>query len=135
MRVRVRTTGLLIESSGPLSEWDDGSMNTVLWLSLVMALAGCTGLVLAGKGMWQGWAIGLAVQPVWAIFAILTEGYGLLITCVMYGMVYGKNLIKWRKEEKKKRERKEFEERIRRTCESGLISMNEARRILNEPTP
>ncbi len=69
----------------------------VFWLSLVMALAGCTGLILAGKGMWQGWAIGLAVQPVWAAFAILTKGYGLLLTCMMYGIVYAKNLIKWRK--------------------------------------
>lgn len=49
--------------------------------------------------MWQGWAIGLAVQPVWAVFAFVTEAYGLLITCVMYGAVYGKNLIKWRSDE------------------------------------
>lgn len=74
--------------------------NTAFWLSLVMAFAGCTGLILAGKGMWQGWAIGLAVQPVWAIFAIVTKGYGLLITCMLYGFVYAKNLIKWRKEQK-----------------------------------
>lgn len=69
---------------------------TVFWLSLVMATAGCAGLVLAGRGMWQGWAIGLAVQPIWAVFAVITKGYGLLITCVMYGTVYAKNLHKWR---------------------------------------
>lgn len=71
---------------------------TVLVLSIVMAACGCLGLILAGRGMWQGWAIGLAVQPVWAIFALLTKGYGLLLTCLMYGTVYGKNLIKWRRE-------------------------------------
>lgn len=76
----------------------DGLDVVVLVLSLVMAAAGCLGMVMAGKGMWQGWAIGLAVQPVWAVFAILTEGYGLLITCVMYGTVYGRNLLKWRRE-------------------------------------
>lgn len=76
-------------------------MNTAFWLSLVMALAGCCGLVLAGQGKWQGWAIGLAVQPVWAVFAVVTEGYGLLITCVMYGTVYSKNLLKWRRDAKK----------------------------------
>lgn len=68
------------------------------WLSLIMATAGCAGLILAGKGYWQGWAIGLAVQPVWAVFAFVTKGYGLLITCIMYGTVYAKNLIKWRRE-------------------------------------
>ena len=71
---------------------------TVFILSLVMATAGCAGLVLAGKGRWEGWAIGLAVQPVWAVFAIVTKGYGLLITCVMYGSVYFRNLRKWRRD-------------------------------------
>ena len=70
----------------------------ILALSLVMASAGCAGLILAGRGMWQGWAIGLAVQPVWAVFAVVTKGYGLLITCIMYGVVYGRNLRKWRRE-------------------------------------
>lgn len=72
----------------------------VFALSLVLAGAGCTGLVLAGKGKWQGWLIGLCVQPVWAVFAIVTKGYGLLLTCLMYGTVYGKNLSKWRKEQR-----------------------------------
>lgn len=70
---------------------------TVLVLSLVLAAAGCTGLVLAGRGMWQGWAVGLAVQPVWALFALVTHGYGLLVTCLMYGTVYGRNLLAWRR--------------------------------------
>lgn len=74
-------------------------MTAAFWLSLVMAAAGCLGLVLAGRGMWQGWAIGLAVQPVWAAFGIITKGYGLLITCAMYGTVYARNLIKWRREQ------------------------------------
>jgi hypothetical protein len=71
---------------------------TVLILSLVLAVAGCTGLVLAGRGMWQGWAVGLAVQPVWAAFAIVTHGYGLLLTCLMYGSVYARNLLRWRRQ-------------------------------------
>lgn len=96
-------------------------MNTVFWLSLVMALAGCTGLVLAGKGMWQGWAIGLAVQPVWAIFAVLTKGYGLLITCVMYGIVYARNLIKWR------RTRLDNQSKVAIAIRGGVLTPNEVR--------
>lgn len=68
------------------------------WLSMVMALAGCVGLVLAGRGKWYGWAVGLAVQPVWFLFGILTEGYGLCLSALMYGSVYVTNLIRWREE-------------------------------------
>ena len=70
---------------------------TVILLSLVLATAGCTGLLLAGRGRWQGWALGLAVQPVWAVFAVVTKAYPLLLTCLMYGTVYSSNLIKWRR--------------------------------------
>lgn len=72
------------------------ALNAAFWLSLVLAGAGCTGLILAGRGKWYGWLIGLLVQPVWAIFAVITGAYGLLITCVMYGAVYVTNLRKWR---------------------------------------
>lgn len=79
-------------------------MNTATWLSLVLAAAGCTGLLLAGRGQWQGWAIGLAVQPVWAVFAVVTHAYGLLATCVAYGLVYGRNLHRWRARQTRERE-------------------------------
>jgi len=68
------------------------------WLSLVLAVAGCTGIILAGRGKVVGWVIGLAIQPVWAVFAIVSGGYGLLLTCLMYGTVYWINIVKWRKE-------------------------------------
>ncbi len=70
----------------------------ILALSLILAAAGCAGLILAGRGYWQGWAIGLAVQPVWAVFAVVTEAYGLLITAAMYAYVYGTNLARWLRE-------------------------------------
>lgn len=98
----------------------------VFVLSLVMALAGCAGLVLAGRGMWQGWAIGLAVQPVWAVFALVTKGYGLLITCVMYGTVYAKNLLKWRKQN---RELAIKRDAFLSAVQSGAMSVNEVREI------
>ncbi len=64
---------------------------------MVLGVVGITGIFLAGKGMWQGWALGLAVQPVWAAYGIVTKGYGLLLLCFGYGFVYAKNLISWRK--------------------------------------
>jgi len=67
-------------------------MTAAFWLSVVLACTGCAGLALAGRGKWQGWALGLAVQPVWAAFAVITKGYGLLVSCVLYGAVYTRNL-------------------------------------------
>jgi hypothetical protein len=99
----------------------------VFWLSIVMALAGCTGLYLAAKGKWQGWAVGLAVQPVWAIFALVTKGYGLLVTCGMYGFVYYNNLMKWRNEQNKPID--DDAEMIK----AGVMSLNEVRAYQSPP--
>lgn len=73
-------------------------LNLAFWLSVVLAASSCFGLLLAGRGRWQGWAVGLATQPIWAWFAIVTKSYGLLLVGVMYTSVYAKNLWKWRKE-------------------------------------
>lgn len=72
-------------------------MNLAFWLSLVLAASSCFGLILAGRGKWQGWAVGLATQPVWAWFAIVTKSWGLLGVGAMYTTVYIKNLLRWRK--------------------------------------
>jgi hypothetical protein len=72
---------------------------TAFVLSMVLALTGCLGLILAGRGMWQGWAVSLAVQPVWAAFGIVTRGYGLLLSCLMYGTVYARNLRRWHRDD------------------------------------
>lgn len=75
-------------------------LNLAFWLSIVLAASSCFGLLLAGRGKWQGWAVGLATQPVWAWFAIVTKSYGLLLVGLMYTSVYIKNLWQWRKETK-----------------------------------
>lgn len=71
-------------------------MTAAFLLSLVLAAGGCLGMLLAGRGMWQGWAVGLVMQPLWAVFAIATGSYGLLLTCLMYGTVFGRNLYRSR---------------------------------------
>ena len=68
----------------------------ILALSIVLATTGCAGLLLAGRGRWQGWALGLAAQPVWAAFSVATHAWGLLVSCVMYGTVYARNIAAWR---------------------------------------
>lgn len=75
------------------------TLNLAFWLSLVLATMGCAGLLLAGNGRWYGWGVGLAVQPVWATYAIVTKGYGLLLTCLMYGTVNARNLLAWHRQQ------------------------------------
>jgi hypothetical protein len=67
-------------------------LNTATYLSLIMAISGCLGLIFAGKGKWYGWAINLASQPVWIIFGIITHGYFLCVAAVMYGAVFIRNI-------------------------------------------
>lgn len=73
------------------------TLNTAFWLSIILSIAGCSGLVFAGRGKWYGWALGLAAQPVWITFGLITKGYGLCLTSVLYGTVYSRNLIAWRR--------------------------------------
>lgn len=104
------------------------TLNFAFWLSLVLAAAGCTGLWAAGKGKWYGWSVGLAVQPVWATYAIVTKGYGLLLTCFMYGTVNARNLWKWRQREAS----------VKRYLTKGVnaerYSIDEVREMLSEDT-
>jgi hypothetical protein len=51
----------------------------------------------AGKGRWQGWALGLAVQPVWAAFFVIVGSYTALTVPALYGTVYARNLWLWRR--------------------------------------
>lgn len=73
-------------------------LDAAFWLSLVLSASSCAGLLLAGRGKWQGWAIGLAGQPVWAAFAIVSKGYGLLLTVAIYTPMYFVNLRRWRRD-------------------------------------
>ncbi len=58
------------------------------WVSFVLAAAGITGIVLAGREQKIGWIIGMAVQPVWVVFSVMTHGWGLIFTSVGYFMGY-----------------------------------------------
>ncbi|MET7668992.1 hypothetical protein [Micromonospora luteifusca] len=69
-------------------------MNPQLWSWLLMAV-GVTGLYLAGKRSWTGWAVGLAAQLLWLAYAITTEQWGFLVSCFAYGAIYIRNLLAW----------------------------------------
>lgn len=70
-----------------------------LW-SWVLTAFGVLGIYLAGKKNKWGWVIGIFSQFLWVAFAIATAQYGFIVASVLYGSVYAKNFIQWRKEEK-----------------------------------
>lgn len=75
-------------------------MNEALIWSIVLAAIGILGIFLAGQKRKVGWAFGFGVQLLWIVFAFRTEQYGFILSAIAYGIVYGRNWLKWRKEEK-----------------------------------
>jgi hypothetical protein len=69
-------------------------LNLATYISFVMAIFGCAGFWLAGKGRREGWMLNLAAQPVWFLFGIVTRGYGICLTSLLYGYVFAKNLAR-----------------------------------------
>jgi nicotinamide riboside transporter PnuC len=70
----------------------------IWWWSWVLTVVGVTGLYFAGKKRAIGWAIGIFAQTLWFTYAITTEQYGFLFSCLVYGWVYVKNFRCWRRE-------------------------------------
>lgn len=68
-----------------------------LW-SWALTGTGLTGLVLAGRRYWAGWAIGLAVQVLWLAYAYATHQPGFYLSAVAYAVVYGRNMVRWRRD-------------------------------------
>jgi hypothetical protein len=66
----------------------------VIW-SFILATVGILGLVLAGKKMSVGWAVGLAAQVLWIVFALVTHQWGFIISALAYGFVYARNWYLW----------------------------------------
>lgn len=67
------------------------------WWSWLLTGIGATGLLMAGSRNRYGWAVGLGSQALWIAYAISTEQYGFLASAGIYGFVYGRNFLKWRR--------------------------------------
>jgi len=72
-------------------------VTNLVW-SIVLAAIGIVGIYLAGnKSLW-GWAVSFGAQILWLVFAVVTGQYGFILSSVVYGWVYGRNFLRWRKE-------------------------------------
>lgn len=58
-----------------------------------MTVIGATGSFIAGRGLWIGWAIGLAGQVPWLVYGVTTHQYGFVASAFIYGTVQASNVI------------------------------------------
>jgi len=65
------------------------------WLGLILGATGAFGMWVSGNGSWRGWAVGLAVQPVWVAFFLVVGSWTALSVPLLYGSVYARNLWRW----------------------------------------
>lgn len=70
-----------------------------MWWSWVLASIGLFGLLMAGRSYWWAWLINLGVQILWIVYAITTEQYGFIMSAVAYGLVYGYNALRWKRQQ------------------------------------
>lgn len=72
----------------------------IWWWSWLLTVVGVTGLYFAGRKNKLGWAIGIGAQALWFVYAVTTEQWGFLASCLAYGWVFSKNFAAWHRESK-----------------------------------
>lgn len=73
------------------------------WWSVLLTSVGIVGLFLAGSKYKLGWLLGLGAQVLWIAYAVSTVQWGFLASAGVYGFVYARNWLKWRREEQQTR--------------------------------
>ncbi len=68
------------------------------WWSVLLTLVGCLGFWLSGNRNRYGWFINLGSQALWLTYAIVTHQWGFIFGAFLYGSVYLRNYLRWRKE-------------------------------------
>lgn len=71
------------------------------WWSWALTVVGVTGLWFAGRRKAFGWAIGLGAQVLWIAYAVASRQWGFIASALVYGAVYGRNFVAWRREQPK----------------------------------
>lgn len=66
-----------------------------LWSVILTAFSLVTAYLIGQHNRWC-WHFGLVTQGVWAIYAVATNQLAFLVTCVLFTLMYVRNLRKWR---------------------------------------
>lgn len=74
-----------------------------VWWSVLLAVVGITGFILAGRKVWWAWHINIACQGLWFTYAIVTQQWGFIAAALAYTVVFTQNAIRWTREHKLER--------------------------------
>ena len=66
----------------------------MIW-SFALTAVGLVGLWLTGlKNRW-GFAVGVLAQVMWFTYALVTQQWGFIASCILFGFLYSRNFIMW----------------------------------------
>ncbi len=65
------------------------------WWSFGIAAGAALAQWIVGNRWWWGWLVALAMQPVWFVYGLALEQYGLLAHAALFTLVYVRNLRIW----------------------------------------
>jgi hypothetical protein len=69
-------------------------MTPLTW-SWVLAVSGATGMFLAGRRLRAGWAVAIATECAWIVYAIDTRQWGFIAGAATYIVVFTRNWYAW----------------------------------------
>lgn len=86
--------------------------------SYILTSVGLLGLWMAGRKYSGGWAVGIGAQALWAAYAIATGQWGFLVSAGLYGFVYTRNFVAWRRDELAREHRAQDERIMKEAAEA-----------------
>jgi len=64
----------------------------------VLSSLGLLGTYFTAKKFWWGWLFLFILNFAWVYYALATKQYGFLLASAVYGVLYWKTMVKWRRE-------------------------------------
>ena len=69
-------------------------MTPLVWSWLLVAV-GTLGMWMAGRRMPTGWAVAIANETLWIVYAIQTAQWGFIVGATIYIVVFARNWVRW----------------------------------------
>lgn len=66
-----------------------------IWWSWLLTAVGVLAVYLIGSQRRSGFALGVAAQALWIVYAVVTEQYGFVIASLLYATMYARGWKKW----------------------------------------
>jgi nicotinamide riboside transporter PnuC len=71
-----------------------------VWWSVCLTVGSLTCNVLIGRKQSVGWLLAVALQLLWAVYAVTSEQWGFIASALAFGVINTWNYVKWRRAER-----------------------------------